>query len=72
MTGLPQFGHSAVIAHKESTTGLAVVLCLLILRHISLVYTFIVMYKDGRNINAIRARHTVLTVVAGNGGVGNI
>ena len=65
MAGLAETGHTAVITYEERTTGTAVVLILTVTGHIPLVDTFIIMQQDGRNVDAVRARHTILTVVAG-------
>ena len=66
MTGLPKLGHTAVVADEEGAAGFLVVLCLLALGHVAFVHTFIIMYKDGRNVQPVWARHAIVAVVAVN------
>ena len=69
MVGLAKLWHTAVVTNKEGTTCFLVVLCLLAFRNISGVDTFVIVNKDGRNVEAIGARHTIFAVVAIDGGI---
>ena len=69
MVGLAQAGHAAVVAHQEGPPGLAVVLVLRTLGHVSLVDAAVVVQQHARYVYAIGAGHAVLTVVAGYDGV---
>ena len=66
VVGLAEFGHTAVVADEECSTSLCVVRRLLTLWHVAFVHAFIIMYKYGRDVEAIRARHTIVAVVAVN------
>ena len=70
MVSLSHLRHSAVVTHKECTACLIVVGCLLRFRHLSLVDTFVVMYKDRRYVNAVWTWHAVFAVVAWHSRVG--
>lgn len=67
--GLTQTGHATVVAHKECLTRLAIVFGLSAFGHIALVDTLVVVRKDAGNVEAVGARHAILTVVAGHGGI---
>ena len=54
---------------KKCPARLAIVLCLLILRHIALVYTLVVVDKYPGNVKTIGTRHAILAIVAGNRGI---
>ena len=69
VVSLPQTGNRTVVANKECPTGLTVIFSLLIFRYISLVDTFVIMQQHTRNIQPIRAGHTVFTVITGDGGI---
>ena len=69
VTGLPQTGDTSVIANQESASCATVILALAVLRYISFIDTFIVMEQYGRDVNAIRAGHAILAIVAGDGRV---
>ena len=69
MVCLTELGNTTIVADEEGTTSLLVVLCLLTFRYISGVDTFVIVNKDGRNVKAIGARHTIFAVVAIDGGI---
>ena len=64
MICLTKLGHAAVVANEEGSSCLLIVLSLLALWHIARIHAFIIMYEDGWNVEAIRARHAVIAVVA--------
>ena len=65
MVGLSQLRHAAVVAYEVSTTGTLVVFVLRVGDDVSLVEALIVVQQQCRDINSIRAGHTVFAVVAG-------
>ena len=69
MAGLPEFGHRAVVSHEEGPSRLAVILILGGRRDIALIDAFVVMGEDAGDVQAVRARHTVLAARAGDGGI---
>lgn len=69
VTRLAKSGHGPVIADKECSPGLGVILVLTVLRHIPLVHALVVVKKYGRNIDTVGAWHAVLAVVAGHSGI---
>lgn len=69
MVGLTESWNGSVVADKIFLAKTTVFSILLVLRHGSLVDHFVEVDEDGRDIEAVRARHTVFTVVAGNGWV---
>ena len=69
VVGLPELGHSTVVAHQEGAASLPIVGVLAAFGHIALVDALVVVEQDGRNINAVGAGHAILAVVAGNRGV---
>ena len=64
MVGLTQRRDGAVVADKVIATESLVVLITLFVRHRAFVHKLIVMQEDARDVETIRARHAVLTVVA--------
>ena len=66
MARLTQFRDTAVISHEKGPACFPVILLLHAFRDVSLIQTFIVMEQNGRNVQTIRAGHTILAVVAGN------
>ena len=69
VVGLAQLGYGAVVAHEEGATHLGITFVLAALGDVAFVDTLVVVEQDGRDIEAIGTGHTVLTVVAGDGGV---
>lgn len=67
MTGLSQFRYTAVVAYKESASCFFVVFTCLALRNIPFVDTLVVMYENGRNIDAVWTGHAIFTVITGDG-----
>lgn len=67
MAGLAQLRHTAVIADEEDTAGLKVAVVSSVVYHISLTHTFVVVDKNGWDVDAVGAWHAILAVVAGNG-----
>ena len=68
MAGLSQFRNTPVVAYQESTASPAVVWVLLALvGQITLLDTPVVMGKYGRDIKSLRARHTLVALITGNG-----
>lgn len=63
---LPELGHTAIVPHQKSPPGLPVTLVPAVLRHIPLIDTLIIMQQNSRNIDPVRARHTIFTIVTGN------
>ena len=53
-----------VVTDEVYPASLLIVLCLLALWHITLVHALVVVGEDTWDVNAVRARHTILTVVA--------
>ena len=66
MVSLTQTRHAPVVTHKESLPLFAVFWILLVGRHISLTNHLVIMYEHAGNINAVRARHTVIALITGN------
>lgn len=66
VAGLAELRHAAVVTDKESAAGTAVVL-LTAAGHIPLVDALVVMQQDGGYVYSVRARHTILAVVARDG-----
>lgn len=64
MVGLAKLGHAAIISHEEVVTLLLVRLALSALRKVALLYHLVVMREDGRNVDAVGARHAVVALVA--------
>ena len=64
---LTQFGHAAVIADKEGATCGGEMGILLALRQVALGQAFVVVQQDRRNIQSVRAGHTIFAIVAGDG-----
>ena len=64
MVCLTKRRNRAVVTDEVYPSSFLIVLCLLALRHITLVHTLVVVGKDSRNINTVRTRHTILAVVA--------
>ena len=64
MVCLTKRRNRAVVTDEVDATCLLVVLCLFALRHITLVHALVVVGEDARDVNAVRTRHTILTVVA--------
>ena len=69
MVGLPQLGHTTVVANQEGTTRLAIVLVLTAFRHITLVHALVVVQENGRNVYTIGAWHAILAIIARDGGI---
>ena len=74
MVGLAEFGHAAVVADEEGSAPapiLRVAHALLgigfNMGEISLLDTFIIMREDSRNVDAIRAGHTIVAFITGDG-----
>ena len=57
----------AVVADEVYATSLFIVRCLFALWHVTLIHAFIVVVKDARDVNTVRAWHTVFTIVARHG-----
>lgn len=66
---LTEARHAAVIANQEGTPCLLIVLCLLAFWNIALVDTFIIVYENAWDVEAIGAGHTVFAVIAVDGGI---
>ena len=64
VVGLSKLGHATVVTYQISPPGLTIVPVLRICRDVAVVYTFVVMQQNCRNIYSVRARHTIFTVVA--------
>ena len=64
MISLTKRRNRAVVADEVDATCLLIVLCLLALRHITLVHALVVVGEDAWDVNTVRARHTILAVVA--------
>ena len=60
---LPHFGHGTVEPDEVLPASFPVFLLEILHREASLVFTFVVMDKDTRNVYAVGARHAILTVV---------
>ena len=71
MAGLTQLGHAPVITDQVGTPGLAVVLVARALGDVALVHALIVVQQDRGNVDAIRAGHAILAIVARDGRVGH-
>jgi hypothetical protein len=56
--------HHSVQRDKILAAMLAILTVAHTHRQRSLVLTFIIMYEDGRDIDTIRTRHAILTIVA--------
>jgi hypothetical protein len=56
--------HDAVQRDKILAAMLAILTVAHTHRQRSLVLTFIIMYEDGRDIDTVRTRHAILTIVA--------
>lgn len=67
MVSLAQPGNTSVIPDQKSTARLTIIFSLTTLRHMALIHTFVIMQQYGRNIDTIRTRHAILTVIARNG-----
>ena len=57
----------AVVADEVDAASLLIVRCLFALWHVTLVHALVIVVKDARDVNAVRARHTVFAVVARHG-----
>ena len=64
MVSLTQCRDCAVIADQIRTACLAVVLGFAAVCDIPFIHAFVVMQEDGRDVDAVRARHAVFAVVA--------
>ena len=64
MIGLTKRRNRAVVTDEVDATCLLIVLSLLALWHITFVHASVIMGEDAWDVNAVRARHTILTVVA--------
>ena len=64
MVSLTKCRNRAVVADEVYATCLLVVLRFLALWHITLVHSLGVVGEDAWDVNTIRARHTILTIVA--------
>ena len=64
MISLTKRRNRAVVADEVDATSLLIVLRLLALWHITLVHALVVVGEDAWDVNAVRARHTILAVVA--------
>ena len=67
--GLAQLGHGAVVAHEEGAAHLGIALVLTALGDVAFVDALVVVEQYGRDIESVGTGHTVLAVVAGNGGI---
>ena len=67
MIGLSQLGNAVVITHEEGLAGALVVAVFLVAHKVPFFDALVVMHKDGRDIDAVRAGHTILAVVTGDG-----
>ena len=63
---LTEFRNGSVVAYKICTTGLSVVLRFLALGYVAFIDAFVVVQEDGRDVDAVWARHAVFAVVAWN------
>ena len=64
MISLPQLGYSPVISYKEVVALFCIRLALSALWQVSFLYHLVVMREDGRNVDAVGARHAVVVLVA--------
>ena len=64
---LTQLRNTPVVPYQKRTARLPIILILPAFGYVSFVHTFIIMQQYPRNINAIRTRHTILTVVTRHG-----
>jgi hypothetical protein len=69
MVGLTQLLHISVVTHKECTTGLAIVFVLTALGYIAFVDTLVVVQQYGWDVKTIGTWHTILAIVAWDGGI---
>ena len=69
MISLTKRRNRAVVADEVDATCLFVVLRLLALWYVTLVLALVVVGEDAWDINTVRARHTILAVVARHGRV---
>ena len=66
MVCLTQAGNGTVVAYQVVTTQRVVFVIQLHTRQRAFVLALVVVDEDGRDVDAVRAWHTVFTVVAGN------
>ena len=64
MVSLTKRRNRAVVTDEVYPASLLIVLSLLALWHITFVHASVIMGEDAWDVNAVRARHTILTVVA--------
>ena len=63
MISLTERRDRAVVTDEVYPASLLIVLSLLTLWHITFVHASVIMGEDAWDVNAIRARHTILTIV---------
>ena len=66
VVGLAHARHGTVETNQVFTAQLEVFVIHFLAWQRAVVLAFVVMYEDGRDIDAIGTRHAVLAVVAGN------
>ena len=71
IAGLTQLGHAPVITYQVGPASLTVVLVARAIGHVALVHALIVVQQDRGDIDAIRAGHAILAIVARDGRVGH-
>ena len=60
---LTQFGHCSVQTYQVVSAQLIILLIHFLTRQRTLIFTLVIMYEDGGNVDAIRTGHTIFTVV---------
>ena len=61
---LPELWHRTVVADKECSACFFVVCGLLGFWNVAMVDALVVVDKNGRDVQSVRARHAIFTVVA--------
>ena len=69
MVGLTDGRYRTVVADEVLLTQLPVVGVFQILRHSTFVHQLVVVQQDGRDVDAVRTRHAILTIVTRMGAI---
>ncbi len=68
MVGLTQFRHASVVTYQKGSPLFRVGgIVLPVIREIAFIYAFVIVREDGRDIEPVRTRHTVVAFVARDG-----
>ena len=67
MAGLAEFRNAPVVTHQERAACFPVIGVLLAGSNVPFVQAFVVMQKDGWNVDTVRAGHAILAIVARDG-----